>query len=325
MADAPMRCTPMRIRIESYVRKAGPSTLPRSPNHPMSEKTFHPKAPIYLFVGIAVLVMAMLGIGLSALLFHLGETRTHPLGPNGEYIGLQISLYHLREVTDGGDYYFVIGGAYHRYEIIPIAERLGHAIQSLFTLNWSYATCMGNTSLLLVTSVALRGSLLSLLFLLLAASIALFARYIPKLPIPLYAYYIASGLMAILAFLSPLWSKGIGYPTVFLTLALLLALFPIGNRRLRLSRYIGIGMMGVGIAFVLFHLIGLCCDANRSIYSLSTLLMQGIKGKDNHTYALSTLFLWLYTLIPFAIGAYALVFAYRHDKKEAEKNAPIQE
>ena len=48
-----------------------------------------------------------ISIGIALLLFFLGEKETYPLGANLEQLALQIELYHLEEVAEGGDYAFL--------------------------------------------------------------------------------------------------------------------------------------------------------------------------------------------------------------------------
>ena len=260
-----------------------------------------------LLVSFLLLLWVGASLGISALLFHFGEQEVYAFGSQYEYLDLQIALYHIREVEAEGDYVIVMNDTWRYFDIIPIAERLPHAISSLFTLHWSYATCMDNLPLLSVMGAALRGSLLALLFFLLAAGLAFLARFMPTVKAPRFVYPLIALPCLIIALLSPLWSSSLGWPIPFLSAGVFVLLLGQANKKGSISQYLLFSFLFVGAAWLLFHLLGLYTKLGEDAYSLSALLMQGVRGQDNHTYALSFLFLGILSIVPFAISSYIAV------------------
>ncbi len=257
-----------------------------------------------LLVSLGLLLYVALSLGITALLFSLGEKERYPLGSQGEWLNLQIALYHIREVEEGGDYVIVIGDRWRYFSLIPISERLPHAIASLFSLNWSYSTAMDNASLLSVMSIALRSSFMAFLFFAVAGAFAFLGRFMPRFKVPYYVYIIIASVCLLIAMLSPLWSSSLGWPIPFLSVAVLTLLVGDANAKRGIGEYVSHAFFVIGIAWILFHLIGLYSGLDSDAYSLSALLMQGIKGEDNHTYALAFLFLSILTALPIGIGFY---------------------
>lgn len=277
----------------------------------------HKRIVALLLVSLGLLLWVALSLALSALLFRNGEELVYDLGPDYERLGLEIALYHLRETSDEGDYTILVNDTWHYYAIIPIEERLGHAISSLFSLNWSYATCMNDLPLIMVVSTALRGSLLGLAFYALSCGIGFLFRFVPSVKISKWVIIGISLSLGIAALLSPLWSSSLGWPIPLLSASVLLCAGFKANRKGRVLDYVAYSFFLCGLAWLLLHIAGFYTSIGEGAYSLTCLLRQGILGKDNHAYALITLLTMVLSSLPFAIASY--LWAARGPKAKAKE------
>ncbi len=283
-------------------------------------KGSYSKLRVSILLSLSLLLWVGLCIGLTLLLFYTGEKEVYPLGSEGEYLNLQILLFHLREVESGGDYAFFIEDSVHYYQIIPLSERLTHAISSFFSLNWSYATCMGNAPLYVCISAALQNSLLPLGLFLAITAIGLLLGTLLKLKAPRWIYPLIASICLLLALLSPLWGSSYHFPIAFLCGASFALSLGLGSSSIRTSRCIGFGFLLIGASWMAYHLIGLYIPFSSSSYSLSSLALYAFQNHDNHTYALATFFWSVLFALPFFIGAFVLTLCPEKKEEPAEQD-----
>ena len=272
----------------------------------------HKRIVRLLLVSLGLFLWVVLSLALAALLFHGGEALVYDLGPNYGRLNLEIALYHLREVSSDGDYALLVNDTWHYFAIIPIEERLGHAISSLFSLHWSYATSMNDMPLVMVVSTALRGSLLGLLFFALSCAIAFLFRFVPSFKVAKWVPISISLALVAAALLSPLWSSRLGWPIPLLSTAVFLNAGIRANKKGKVLDYLAYSFFLCGLAWTMLHIAGFYTAIGEGGYSLTCLLHQGIQGKDNHTYALATLLAMVLSALPFAIASY--LYAARPQK-----------
>ena len=270
---------------------------------------------LVIFAAI-VLGYLVITIGLALLLFFLGEKETYPLGANLEHLTLQIELYHIEEVTEGGDYAFLINGSYHYYRIIPISERFSHALSSFFSLRWSVATSQRNLPLASVFATGLKGTLLGLLSPILGSFLAFPCRYLKFEKIGKVFYPVLIVLLIALIVLSVFFARAIWLSSLLVGLAAFTGMSRFALEKDSLYDYLTKGFLVIGLCWLCFHFVGFFSSSEDPMYCLSSLLRPAFSSGDNHTYALVLFFLLVLSAIPFVIG-FGLMSRRKRDDIEA--------
>ena len=268
-----------------------------------------------LLWGACLSAFIVLLVGITLLIFALGEPTALTLGSSGEYVAKEISLFHLREVASGGDYTYLINGTLHRYEIIPVGERVLHAIGSFLRLDFGIATCMNDGSLLGLVGISSLASLLALCFIVFGAGLSMFSRLLPNLKIPYYLDYILGGFFVVLAFLSPLFSTGVWLPSLFLGLASFCFLLRRANQRI--SFFLRDAFFVLAALWAALQFLGLYIPVSDSLYPLSSLWIEAVRKGDNHTYSLCFFLMATETAAPLFAGLFCLTLGKRKGTSNA--------
>lgn len=258
----------------------------------------------YAIWACAVFLSLLALCGLALLLFSIGEKETYPLGSSLESLPYQIALFHLEEVSEDGDYAFLIDGVYHYYRITSVSERVGHAITSFFSFSFSLSPSFDYAPLSSVIGDGLRGSLLGFSCFCLAILLPFPVRYLPGKSLPKYLFFPLLAVCFLLAFLSPLFTSGFHLPLLFLGLGAFLFSLQLALKKEKVHAYFAYALFALGGCYLCFH--GLSSLDEKNL-TLSSILRLAIVKEDNHTYALSFFYVGLLSLLPFYVGTFLLL------------------